>query len=66
MIKNVTNEAKTPSSGKEHSPRTENCGLKKNDGIAQLMKKEKKKPMEDYKRMQCWMILKRMIEGRDG
>ncbi|CAK8541862.1 unnamed protein product [Lathyrus sativus] len=26
----------------------------------------KKKPMERYKRMQCWVILKRMIEGRDG
>ncbi|CAJ2670224.1 unnamed protein product [Trifolium pratense] len=54
-------------SSKDHPPGTENYGLKKkNSGIAQLMKKEKKKPMEDYKRMQCWVILKRMIEGRDG
>ncbi|WJX81729.1 hypothetical protein P8452_64575 [Trifolium repens] len=64
--KNVTNEVETLSSGKNHHPRTENCGLKKNDGIAHLMKNEKMKPMENYKRMQCEVILKRMIEGRDG
>ncbi|KAL5058195.1 hypothetical protein RYX36_029799 [Vicia faba] len=27
---------------------------------------ESAKPMEHYKRMQCWSILKKMIEGRDG
>ncbi|KAK2446636.1 bromodomain and extraterminal domain protein [Trifolium repens] len=35
----------------------------------ELMVKElekPKKPMEHYKRMQCWVIVKRMIEGRDG
>jgi hypothetical protein len=33
-----------------------------------MVKKEekKKKPMEHYKRMQCWVIVKRMIEGKDG
>ncbi|XP_045799143.1 transcription factor GTE4-like [Trifolium pratense] len=24
------------------------------------------KPMEHYKRMQCWVIVKRMVEGKDG
>jgi hypothetical protein len=66
ITKNVTNEVQTLSSGKNHHPRTENCGLKKNEGIAHLMKNEKMKPMENYKRMQCEVILKRMIEGRDG
>ena len=27
---------------------------------------ESPKPMERYKRMQCWAILKKMREGRDG
>ncbi|WJX55090.1 hypothetical protein P8452_40904 [Trifolium repens] len=33
-----------------------------------MVKKEekKKKPMEHYKKMQCWVIVKRLIEGRDG
>jgi hypothetical protein len=58
---------------KYHSTRDEKCCLKKNDGNvgteSELMvKKEekKKKPMEHYKKMQCWVIVKRMIEGRDG
>ncbi|WJX89317.1 hypothetical protein P8452_71326 [Trifolium repens] len=38
----------------------------KNVNEEELVKKEKKKPMEQYKRMQCEVILKRMIEGRDG
>ncbi|PNY00522.1 transcription factor GTE12-like protein [Trifolium pratense] len=38
----------------------------KNIDEGELMKKEKKEPMEQYKRMQCWVILKRMIEGKDG
>lgn len=42
-------------------------GTLKNDGDTELIKKEEiKKPMEHYKKMQCWVILKRMIEGRDG
>uniref|UniRef100_A0A0D9SI34 Bromodomain protein n=2 Tax=Medicago truncatula TaxID=3880 RepID=A0A0D9SI34_MEDTR len=42
-------------------------GTLKNDGDAELIKKvENKKPMEHYKKMQCWVILKKMIEGRDG
>ncbi|AET04078.1 bromodomain protein, putative [Medicago truncatula] len=42
-------------------------GTLKNDGNAELIKKEEhKKPMEHYKKMQCWVILKKMIEGRDG
>ncbi|WJX20379.1 hypothetical protein P8452_09941 [Trifolium repens] len=43
---------------------------KKNDGNGgtKLVVKEekKKKPMEHYKKMQCWVIVKRMIEGKDG
>ncbi|WJX37044.1 hypothetical protein P8452_24857 [Trifolium repens] len=44
--------------------RDEQCALKKkkkNDG-----EKAKKEPMERIKRMKCWVILKRMMEGRDG
>jgi len=65
-VKNVGNEtARTPSSIKECT-RTEGCTLK-NDGDTELIKKEEnKKPMEHYKKMQCWVILKRMIEGSDG
>jgi hypothetical protein len=65
-IKNVGNEtAKSPSSIKDRT-RIGECTLK-NDGATELVKKEEnKKPMEHYKKMQCWVILKRMIEGRDG
>jgi len=42
-------------------------GTLKNDGDTELIKKEEnKKSMEHYKKMQCWVILKKMIEGRDG
>ncbi|GAU19366.1 hypothetical protein TSUD_336530 [Trifolium subterraneum] len=55
---------------KDHSIRAGKYGLKKSDGNGgtELMVKEekKKKPMEHYKRMQCWVIVKRMIEGSDG
>jgi hypothetical protein len=59
--KNIKNQLSV--SAKDHS--------KKNDGNGEtelMVKKEekKKKPMEHYKRMQCWVIVKRMIEGRDG
>ncbi|XP_045798463.1 transcription factor GTE5, chloroplastic-like [Trifolium pratense] len=55
----------------DHSKDKPSCCLKKkNDcnGGTELMVKEekKKKPMEHYKRMQCWVIVKRMVEGRDG
>jgi hypothetical protein len=55
---------------KYHSTRDEKCCLKKNDGNvgteSELMVKKEEKPMEHYKKMQCWVIVKRMIEGRDG
>ncbi|KAK2454906.1 hypothetical protein P8452_02215 [Trifolium repens] len=59
--KNIKNQLSV--SAKDHS--------KKNDGNGEtelMVKKEekKKKPMEHYKRMQCWVIVKRMIEGKDG
>ena len=39
----------------------------KNDGAsAKEVIKKVKKPMEPYKRRQCWVIVSRMIEGRDG
>ncbi|GAU31553.1 hypothetical protein TSUD_333290 [Trifolium subterraneum] len=54
----------------DHPTRAGKYGLKKNDGNngTELMVKEekRKKAMEHYKRMQCWVIVKRMIEGRDG
>jgi len=60
------NDTSTPSVVKDH-PRTEKYGLKKNGDDAELMmNKEKKTPMERYKRMQCWAIVSRMITGRDG
>ncbi|XP_027192145.1 uncharacterized protein [Cicer arietinum] len=64
--KNLNNETRNPSSIKEN-PSTEKYGLK-NDGVEiKLIKKEKKKkPMENYKKMQCWVILKRMLVGRDS
>jgi hypothetical protein len=37
------------------------CGNQKSEG-----EKAKKKPMERLKRMRCWVILNRMMEGRDG
>ncbi|KAK2363427.1 transcription factor GTE4 [Trifolium repens] len=48
---------------KDHSKKNDGNG-----GTELMVKKEekKKKPMEHYKRMQCWVIVKRMIEGRDG
>ncbi|GAU23443.1 hypothetical protein TSUD_331410 [Trifolium subterraneum] len=61
--KKVDNEAAKPSSSfiKDHPKSNGNGGT-------ELMVKEekKKKAMEHYKRMQCWVIVKRMIEGRDG
>jgi hypothetical protein len=53
---------------KYHPASDEKCCLKKkNDGNGETVRAEKKKkPMEHYKRMQCWVIVKRMIEGRDG
>ncbi|WJX78614.1 hypothetical protein P8452_61817 [Trifolium repens] len=53
---------------KYHPASDENCCLKKNnDGNGETVRAEKKKkPMEHYKRMQCWVIVKRMIEGKDG
>ncbi|PNX95193.1 transcription factor GTE12-like protein [Trifolium pratense] len=36
------------------------------DGEEEVIIKKVKKPMERYKKMQCWVILKRMLEGRDG
>ncbi|GAU23444.1 hypothetical protein TSUD_331420 [Trifolium subterraneum] len=61
--KKVDNEVAKPSSSfiKDHPTRGGNGGT-------ELMVKEekKKKAMEHYKRMQCWVIVKRMIEGRDG
>jgi len=63
---NSGNDTSTPSVVKDH-PRTEKYGLKKNGDDAELMmNKEKKTPMERYKRMQCWAIVSRMITGRDG
>ncbi|KAK2417249.1 hypothetical protein P8452_61877 [Trifolium repens] len=48
---------------KDHSMKNDGNG-----GTEMMVKKEEKKmkPMEHYKRMQCWVIVKRMIEGRDG
>ncbi|KAK2417305.1 hypothetical protein P8452_61843 [Trifolium repens] len=48
---------------KDHSKKNDGNG-----GTELMVKKEekKKKPMEHYKRMQCWVIVKRMIEGKDG
>ncbi|CAJ2670222.1 unnamed protein product [Trifolium pratense] len=40
--------------------------LKKDYVETDLLMIKKNKPMEHYKRMQCWVIVKRMIEGRDG
>ncbi|CAJ2670220.1 unnamed protein product [Trifolium pratense] len=40
--------------------------LKKDYAETDLLMIKKNKPMEHYKRMQCWVIVKRMIEGRDG
>ncbi|WJX79064.1 hypothetical protein P8452_62219 [Trifolium repens] len=71
-------DANQPLQKKDNSKNTENQvsvsatdHSKKNDGnggTELMVKKEekKKKPMEHYKRMQCWVIVKRMIEGRDG
>ncbi|KEH15708.1 bromodomain protein, putative [Medicago truncatula] len=56
---NLGNDTSTPSSVKD--------GLKKNGGGEELMmNKEKKTPMERYKRLQCWAIVNRMITGKDG
>jgi hypothetical protein len=39
----------------------------KNDGAtAKEIIEKVKKPMEPYKRRQCWVIVSRMLEGRDG
>ncbi|KAK2356471.1 global transcription factor group E4 [Trifolium repens] len=40
--------------------------LKKDGSETELLMIKKNKSMEHYKRMQCWVIVKRMIEGRDG
>ncbi|WJX79069.1 hypothetical protein P8452_62223 [Trifolium repens] len=55
--------ATTDGAAKDHSKKNDGNG-----GTELMVKKEekKKKPMEHYKRMQCWVIVKRMIEGRDG
>ncbi|KAK2417857.1 bromodomain and extraterminal domain protein [Trifolium repens] len=55
--------ATTDGAAKDHSMKNDGNG-----GTELMVKKEekKKKPMEHYKRMQCWVIVKRMIEGRDG
>ncbi|KAK2363883.1 bromodomain and extraterminal domain protein [Trifolium repens] len=65
--KNIENQlsvsATTDGAAKDHSMKNDGNG-----GTELMVKKEekKKKPMEHYKRMQCWVIVKRMIEGRDG
>ncbi|XP_004515625.3 transcription factor GTE5, chloroplastic-like [Cicer arietinum] len=46
------------------NPRTENCGLKAAGG--EIKNEKRKKPMQHYKKMQCWVILKRMLIGRDS
>ncbi|KAK2418352.1 transcription factor GTE4 [Trifolium repens] len=61
--KNIDNQLSVPA--KDHSKKKNDDG---NSGTELMVKKEekKKKPMEHYKRMQCWVTVKRMIEGRDG
>ncbi|XP_004515499.3 uncharacterized protein [Cicer arietinum] len=46
------------------NPRTENCCLKTDGG--EIMNENRKKPMQHYKKMQCWVILKRILIGRDS
>ena len=43
-----------------------NDGLKKDGAGAKEVIEKVKKPMEPYKRRQCWVIVSRMLEGRDG
>lgn len=47
----------------------EGCKLEKVEGVdVELEEKEKKRPrnMDRYKKMQCWVILKRLMTGRDS
>ncbi|XP_045822184.1 transcription factor GTE12-like [Trifolium pratense] len=47
---------------KDRQRRDEQHALKKKNDC----EKAKKEPMERLKRMRCWVILKRLMEGRDG
>ncbi|GAU18273.1 hypothetical protein TSUD_176150 [Trifolium subterraneum] len=64
--KNIVGKDNSKVSSKDTKNNVGCKNMKKNVNEEELMKKEKKKPMEQYKRMQCWVILKRMIEGKDG